>query len=427
VSPYPPYKAYKPAHMAWLDEVPAHWSVSSLRWLSARYTGGTPDRDNPEFWRDGSIPWLNSGAVNDPIILEPSAYISETGFVGSSAKWIPEGALVMALAGQGKTKGTVAQLGLSATCNQSMAALIPTKRVDARYLFWWLQSNYTNIRSMSGGDLRDGLNLQLLGDIAVPLPSQDEQRTIVSYLDGETAQIDDLIGKQKRLIELLAEKRQAIITTYVAHAVQPKAGDLGLRLKNVYSIVDERAKGADLPLMSVSIHRGLLRREETTDDEPRADDLSNYKVCRPGDIVLNRMRAFQGALGSSSEAGLVSPDYLVIRPHQWIEPGWLEMVLRSNWAIGEMQSRLRGIGSVDQGVIRTPRINAADLGEIRICVPQIIVQRKSLEEIRAVGERISLLSGKCAMTIRLLRERRSALISAAVTGKISVTNEGVAA
>lgn len=303
-------------------------------------------------------------------------------------------------------------------------------RIHNRFLFYVLTEHRFRQLGKSAMTGAGGLKRvpdHFVKDFSFPLPSLAEQRQVVDFLDRETAQIDGLIGKQERLIELLAERAQAIVTAYVANEVQPGPEDSGLRLKHIYSIVDERAKGADLPLMSVSIHRGVQRRDETTDDEPRADDLSNYKVCRAGDIVLNRMRAFQGALGSSSEAGLVSPDYLVIRPHQWIEPGWLEMVLRSKWAISEMQSRLRGIGSIDQGVIRTPRINAVDLGEIRICVPTIGVQRESLEEIHAVRKRISLLSSKCTTAVGLLRERRSALISAAVTGKISVTNEGVAA
>ena len=119
----PPYPSYKPTGVEWLPELPDSWDLVALRWLSQRYAGGTPDKANSAFWDDGDIPWLNSGAVNDGYITEPSEFISRAGFLGSSAKWIPKGALVMALAGQGKTKGIVAQLGFDTTCNQSMAAI----------------------------------------------------------------------------------------------------------------------------------------------------------------------------------------------------------------------------------------------------------------------------------------------------------------
>lgn len=210
-----PYPGYRATGAAWLPEVPEDWAVVALRWLSRRYAGGTPDRSNSAYWEDGDIPWLNSGAVNDRYITEPSEFITREGYLGSSAKWVPKGALVMALAGQGKTKGMVARLGIDATCNQSMAAIVPNRRIEARYLYWWLTSNYFNVRNMAGGEARDGLNLELLGDIACPVPSGDEQQAIADFLDRETANIDTLVAKKRALIERLKEKRSALIS----HAV----------------------------------------------------------------------------------------------------------------------------------------------------------------------------------------------------------------
>ena len=187
---FPRYPSYKDSGVEWLGEVPEHWHIGSVRWLTRRYSGGTPDKTNLAYWDGGTIPWLNSGAVNDRLINEPSTYITAEAFARSSAKWIPEGALVMALAGQGKTKGMVAQLAIRSTCNQSMAAIIPGPEIAARFLFWWLESNYQNIRNMAGGDLRDGLNLELLGNIQCPLAPSVEQTLIVTFLDRETAKID---------------------------------------------------------------------------------------------------------------------------------------------------------------------------------------------------------------------------------------------
>ena len=201
--------------MAWLDQLPQHWNSASLRWLSRRYAGGTPDKANGAYWEDGEIPWINSGAVNDGYITQPSELITREGFTNSSAKWIPKGALVMALAGQGKTKGMVAQLGIETTCNQSMAAIIPDHRFARRYLYWWLTANYQNLRNMAGGEARDGLNLDLLGSIPCPLPPLQEQEEIVEFLDERTAQIDTLVAKKRELIDKLKEKRSALIARTV--------------------------------------------------------------------------------------------------------------------------------------------------------------------------------------------------------------------
>ncbi|WP_449484541.1 restriction endonuclease subunit S [Streptomyces avidinii] len=128
--------------------------------------------------------------------------------------------------------------------------------------------------------------------------------------------------------------------------------------------------------MAVSIHRGVVRRDTITDDLPRAEDLSNYKICEPGDIVLNRMRAFQGAIGISPQRGLVSPDYLVLRPGESADARYLHHLFRSSWFVGEMVSRLRGIGNTESGAVRTPRINPEDLGDISAPLPSLNEQRR---------------------------------------------------
>lgn len=194
MSHYQPYPAYKDSGVEWLGMIPEHWQKFSLKWKSRRFAGGTPDKTISEYWKDGVIPWLASGEVNQKLILKPTTYITKNAFNNSSAKWIPSGGLVMALAGHGKTRGMVAQLAIESTCNQSMAAIIP-EFIDARYLYWWLDSNYSNLRGLSGDDVRDGLNLEILGRIPCPLPNDKEQKTIAAHLDRETARIDSLITK----------------------------------------------------------------------------------------------------------------------------------------------------------------------------------------------------------------------------------------
>lgn len=220
---YAVYSKYKPSTMAWLDQMPSHWDAAALRWMSKRFSGGTPDKGNDAYWEDGEIPWINSGAVNDGYITQPSELITREGFANSSAKWIPKDALVMALAGQGKTKGMVAQLGIPTTCNQSMAALIPDHRFAPRYLYHWLAANYQNIRNLAGGEARDGLNLEMLGSIPCPVPPIAEQQTIARFLDAKTAQIDDLIAKKRQLIDKLKEKRSALIARTVTRGLPPEA------------------------------------------------------------------------------------------------------------------------------------------------------------------------------------------------------------
>jgi type I restriction enzyme S subunit len=149
---YQAYEKYKDSGVEWLGEIPKHWKSASLRWISQRYSGGTPDKAKVEYWDNGNIPWINSGAVNQQNITEPSTYITQEGFRNSSAKWIPINALVMALAGQGKTKGMIAQTKFRMTCNQSMAAIVFDKD-NSRYMFWSLTSQYKQIRGLTSDEV----------------------------------------------------------------------------------------------------------------------------------------------------------------------------------------------------------------------------------------------------------------------------------
>lgn len=139
-----------------------------------------------------------------------------------------------------------------------------------------------------------------------------------------------------------------------------------------------------------------MRRDAITDADPRADDLSNYKVCLTGDLVVNRMSAYQGALGAAPSSGLVSPDYLILRPASGVHPPYLHHVGRSAWFIAEMTRLLRGIGSVEGGNVRTPRINWEDMASIELQLP-------TLEEQRRVAD---FLDGQVALLDRAIHLRQ---------------------
>jgi hypothetical protein len=164
-------------------------------------------------------------------------------------------------------------------------------------------------------------------NIRVWVPGLSEQRAIADYLDRETAQIDAFIAKNEELITLLTERRAAAAQSEVEHHV----GE-GSRLKFRFREIDVRAgsKWEELPLLSVSIHHGVVPRADDSESSSEASDLSHYKVASSGDIVLNRMRAFQGGLGVAPCEGLVSPDYAVLRPGADVDPAWLALVMRDD-------------------------------------------------------------------------------------------------
>lgn len=165
---------------------------------------------------------MSSGEVNKRRVYEVDGKITLDGLQNSNAKILPIHSVMIALNGQGKTKGTVATLEIETTCNQSLAAfLCDESRLHYNYLFYYLDSTYREIRGLVGDDLRDGLSLGLLKSLYVPFPPIPEQCAVAAFLDRETAKIDALIERKERLIVLLQEKRAALISHAVTKGLYP--------------------------------------------------------------------------------------------------------------------------------------------------------------------------------------------------------------
>ncbi len=148
--------------------------------------GATPNSKDPSLW-DGNIPWMSSGEVNKRIIRSTDRCITQRGFDSCSTKMIPAGAVVVALAGQGRTRGTVARTRIELCTNQSLCAIISDSNVDSDFLFHYLVSQYNNLRAVSSGDgTRGGLNLKMIREYRVPVPPLEVQREIVRILDQFT-------------------------------------------------------------------------------------------------------------------------------------------------------------------------------------------------------------------------------------------------
>lgn len=181
--------------------------------------------------------------------------------------------------------------------------------------------------------------------------------------------------------------------------------------------VDERAedRAEDLPMLAVSITRGVIPREDSGSSQAASADVSHYKTCRPGDLVLNKLRAFQGGVGVASESGIVSPAYAVLRPGSELHSGFAHFIFRSDWFVGEMARRVKGIGGLNTTSARTPHINVSDLGNIKVPLPRLDVQRRVADMLDAETARIDQLIAKNKRIIKTMRVRRDEMVSWAVT------------
>lgn len=189
-----------------LDGVEVEWK--SLGEIATKiYSGGTPDTKRIEYWENGTIPWMSSGEVNLKNIERTEKYITEAGLNNSSAKLVPRNSVVIALAGQGKTRGKVARIRIALATNQSLAALtFDEKKFSSDYVFHFLETQYESLRQISSGNSgRGGLNLQMISAYKIPIPCPGNpekslaiQSEIVRILDKFTALTAELNMRKKQ-------------------------------------------------------------------------------------------------------------------------------------------------------------------------------------------------------------------------------------
>ena len=169
---YKQYQKYKDSGIEWIGEIPEHWEVRKLKHVGSLNSGVTPSRFIEKYWDEGIIPWLSSGEVDYNVITSAREKITELGLIESSAKKFPKGSVLIAITGEGQTRGRVAILGIEATTNQSIVGIVQNNKIIYNYfLFFYLQSQYWHLRNFSHGSVQSGLNLEILRNYSISLPS----------------------------------------------------------------------------------------------------------------------------------------------------------------------------------------------------------------------------------------------------------------
>ena len=175
--------------------------------IAELYAGATPKTTNAEYWTNGTIPWMSSGEVNLGQVFKTEKKITQLGYDSCSTKLVPPNTVVVALAGQGKTRGTVAITRIELCTNQSLCSIVPDTSLKSDFLYHYLKGQYQTLRNISSGDgTRGGLNLKTLKDFEIPLPPLDVQERLVRVLDNFDSICSDLnIGLPA---EIEARKKQ---------------------------------------------------------------------------------------------------------------------------------------------------------------------------------------------------------------------------
>lgn len=308
----------------------------------------------------------------------------------------------------------------------STSALVTPRSVDPTYFYWACKSQEDQVRAQTVGGYLLHVDGDSLANIRISVPPLPQQRAIGDYLDRETAWLDSLVVAKERVLDLLAERHQAFITHVVTRGVDsdaplrqsyiPWLGDIPAhwkveRTKRLVIERRERSETGDGELLTVSHITGVTSRSDKDINMFEATTARGYKLCLPGDLVVNTLWAWMGAMGVSQVDGIVSPAYDVFVPGPRLLPGYIDALVRTSVFAQEIKRHSKGVWS------SSLRLYPKDLFEIFLPVPPLREQEEIVAKIQCATSRLSQLQRATEKSIALLQERRPALISVAVTGQ----------
>ena len=298
---------------------------------------------------------------------------------------------------------------------------------DPRFVTYCL--NATDYGPYIEGSTRDKLTQEKMATIGLPSPPLPQQRAIVDYLDHETAQMDGLIAAKERVLELLVEKSQGLIAHAVTLGLDHSAPlrDSAIpwldkipahwsteHARWLFRERDERSDTGEEELLTVSHITGVTPRSEKDVNMFEAETTEGYKICLAGDLVINTLWAWMGAMGVASEDGIVSPAYNVYQPGPRLEPSYVDALVRLPVFAEEVTRYSRGVWS------SRLRLYPEGFFAVSLPVPPVAEQREIVAHIARQTDKLDDLRERTERTMALLKERRSTLISAAVTGRLDI-------
>lgn len=398
---------------------PSQWKEKRFKHLSTVQKGRLPPHTPEEIETETSIPYLSMEYLRDNnaspsyVLLEPGLVLADKDDI--LLLWDGSNAGEFLRARKGAVSSTIAK--------------ITPQCVDPNFLFWACKGAEPLVRSDTIGMGIPHVDSDVLANLKLPLPTIAEQYAIANYLDRETTLLDELVVVKEWLLVLLAEKRWALITQAVTRGLDPDVPlrDTGIPwltkipahwdIQRVASLLQQRNERdePELPLLEVSIKAGVALRKFSDDRiEITASDFNIYKVARKGDVVFNKMRMWQGAVGITPEDGLVSPDYTVATPIGTLSSEYAEQLFRTKMFSAECARYSHGI------VWDRLRLYWEGFRDIVVPLPPSEEQQGIVAYIATETAKLDTLKLVTERTIALLKERRAALIAAAVTGKIKV-------
>jgi type I restriction enzyme, S subunit len=390
-------------------EIPVDWEWDMLGHVAKIKSGGTPSRKNSAFW-NGNIPWVKTGEIENRWITSTSEMITDQGLAGCASDLFHAGTILMAMYGQGKTRGKVVRLAITAAINQACAAIIakPTK-VDSDFLYFNLESRYDEIRGLSNTGSQENLNAQVIRSLPIPLPPLTEQRRIANILSTWDRAIESL----ESLIAAKDKRKQALMQLLLTGRMRLPGFKGKLQQAKFRNFLKESritgTHGATARKLTVRLYgRGISEKSETR----KGSSNTRYYTRTAGQLIYSKLDFLNGAFaivpehlnGLESTLDLPSFDIEPIADARWL----LSYLIRP-----EFYENCIGFAA---GGRKARRVNPSEFLNIGINLPTL-KEQQAIASILDTADRELILHRQHLAT---LRTQKRGLMQKLLKGEVRV-------
>lgn len=395
--------------------IPQQWGLPQIKDIASISSGSTPNRNNSEYW-NGNIAWVTTGELSSGHVNHTSELITVKAVKETKMRIYPQGTLLMAMYGQGKTRGTVAILEIDAAVNQACAA-ITVKDGKSKFLFYQLKNSYQDIRKLSNTGNQENLNADIIKTYQVPWAPDEEQERISTIL---TAQDKVIELKEKRLAEKQRQKKYLMQQLLTGKKRLPRfSGEWKVnRLRNITARHTKRNTIGNTNVLTISAQYGLINQAEFFNKAVASDDKSNYFLLEKGDFAYNKSYSNGYPFGAIKrltryEVGIVSPLYICFRIKEGSVSGeYLEQYFEAGLMNHVIQAFAQE-GARNHGLLN---IAVDDFFNSKILLPSPEEQTAIAEVLSTADREIELLQ----QDIEQEKQKKKALMQLLLTGIVRV-------
>ena len=403
-----------------LGLIPEDWEVKKISKFTQTTAGGTPSTQKNEYW-NGDIKWMNSGELNLKKVFNVENKITELGLKNSSTKLIPVKCILIGLAGQGKTRGTVAMNMVELCTNQSIAAIYPNDSFISEFLYYNLDNRYAELRRLSTGDGgRGGLNLKLINSLKIPLPPLSEQKAIADCISTW----DNAIEKQSQLIELLTQRKKALMQKLLTGKKRlPGFSEewKEVKLGDLFEKINRKNEEGNTNVVTISAQRGFVKQTDFFNKSVASETLDNYSLIYHGEFCYNKSYSNGYPLGATKrliafEKAVVTTLYICfkIKDQKKSNGSFFEQFFEAN-SLDRSLIKIAQEGGRAHGLLN---VSLSDFFNIKIKLPPIEEQTAIAEILAAADRELQLQKEKLAQ----LQTQKKGLMQVLLTGKKRLLN-----